>query len=61
MSEWPTEWTLTLHATMGTLRGTGLSVHQCPKCFALVVEDFMPEHQAWHETLTSTGTEARDG
>ena len=25
-----------------------LSLHQCPTCFALVVEDFMPEHQAWH-------------
>ena len=21
-----------------------LSLHQCPTCFALVVEDFMPEH-----------------
>lgn len=49
MSEWPTEWSLTLHATMGTLKGCGLSVHQCPICFALVVEDSLPEHQAWHE------------
>jgi hypothetical protein len=27
----------------------GLSLHQCPACFALVVEDFMPDHEAWHE------------
>lgn len=24
----------------------GLSVHQCSTCFALVVEDFMPDHIA---------------
>jgi hypothetical protein len=28
-----------------------LSVHQCTICAALVVEDFMPEHTAWHERL----------
>ena len=28
-----------------------LSVHQCPECLALVVEDFMPLHRRWHEDL----------
>lgn len=48
---WPTEWTVTLHAANGSLAGCGLSIHQCPECFALVVEDFVPDHQAWHEGL----------
>lgn len=26
-----------------------LSVHQCDRCRALVVEDFMPEHLEWHK------------
>lgn len=43
-----TNWTVTIHATNGELVGCGISLHQCPECFALVVEDFMPEHQDWH-------------
>lgn len=26
-----------------------ISVHQCSECAALVVEDFMPDHERWHE------------
>lgn len=29
----------------------GLSVHQCTECCALVVEDYMPSHMAWHQQL----------
>lgn len=28
-----------------------LSVHQCGICKALVVEDYIPEHERWHETI----------
>lgn len=48
MSEWPREWTVTLHATMGNLADCGLSIHMCAVCSALVVEDFMPAHMRWH-------------
>jgi hypothetical protein len=41
-------WAVTLHATEGKWAGCGLSLHQCPTCYALVVEDFMPEHLVWH-------------
>lgn len=30
----------------------GLSLHQCSTCFALVVEDFLPEHLDWHTRVT---------
>jgi hypothetical protein len=30
-----------------------ISVHQCGICSALVVEDFMPNHLAWHRSPES--------
>lgn len=37
-----------------------MSVHQCRLCAALVVEDFMPEHEAWHQLVdTQTREELR--
>jgi len=30
-----------------------LALRQCPECCALVLEDFLPEHQAWHARSTA--------
>lgn len=43
-----TTWSVTLHPTNRRLVGCGLSLHQCPVCCALVVEDYMEEHKLWH-------------
>lgn len=40
------EWVVALR--MPPHRVGGLSLHQCSVCWALVVEDFMPDHERWH-------------
>lgn len=60
-NEWPTGWPVVLHATAGTLAGCGLSLHMCPACKAVVIENFMPEHKAWHAELDKRQSQPESG
>jgi hypothetical protein len=50
-NSWEQHWNVTLHATMGSLKGCGLSLHVCGLCSAAVIEDFKDEHDRWHDSL----------
>lgn len=45
------EWLVARYnpATSGPLGG--LSLHQCPECCALVLDDFLADHREWHKRL----------
>ncbi len=51
----PVEWIVALQMPPHSVGG--LSLHQCSVCFALVVEDFMPEHEDWHARILSPARE----